>query len=213
MSLLRKRSRRSVPGLIEPCQPSPSPRPPEGPEWLHEIKHDGFRIMARRDGADIRLITRGGHDWSSRFSAVVEAVNRLRARSFLIDGEVVVCRPDGVSCFSMLRSRRHDAHAFLYAFDLLELNGEDVRRVPIEGRKLMLSDLIKGARYGLRLNEHMDGANAALIFRHACQMGLEGIVSKRLGSSYRSGRSLDWRKTKNPLSEAVRRESEEDWGR
>src|SRR3954471_296276 len=141
-SMLRSRTRRSVPGFIEPCQPSP-PRPPEGPEWLHEIKHDGFRIMARRDGAGIRLITRGGHDWSSRFSAVVEAVNRLRARSFLIDGEVVVCRPDGVSCFNLLRSRQHDSDAFLYAFDLLELNGKDVRRVPIEGRKLMLSDLIK----------------------------------------------------------------------
>jgi ATP-dependent DNA ligase len=213
MSLLRPRSRRSVPGFIEPCRPSPSPRRPEGPEWLHEIKHDGFRIMARRDGAGIRLITRGGYDWSSRFSAVVEAVNRLRARSFLIDGEVVVCRPDGVSSFTMLRSRRHDSHAFLYAFDLLELNGKDVRRVPIEGRKLMLSDLLKGARYGLRLNEHMAGAHAELIFRQACQMGLEGIVSKRLGSSYRSGRSLDWRKSKNPESDAVRREAEEDLGR
>src|SRR4051812_37834560 len=98
MSLLRMRSRRSVAGFIEPCQPTQSPRPPEGPEWLHEIKHDGFRIMARRDSAGIRLITRGSYDWSSRYPAIVEAINRLRSRSFLIDGEVVVCRPGGVSC-------------------------------------------------------------------------------------------------------------------
>jgi ATP-dependent DNA ligase len=150
------RTRRAVPGFIEPCQPTPTPRPPVGPEWLHEIKHDGYRIMVRRDPAGIRLITRRGHDWSARFPSVVEAANRLRARSLLLDGEVVVCRPDGVSCFKLLRSRQHDSVALLYAFDLLELNGNDIRRTPIEERKERLAALLKGARYGLRFNEHMD---------------------------------------------------------
>ena len=103
--------------------------------------------------------------------------------------------------------------AFLYAFDLLELNGTDLRREPIEVRKATLASILRKVRHGIRLNEHLEHPEGAVVFQHACKLGLEGIVSKRLGSRYRSGRSPDWLKFKNPEAPAVRREAEEDWGR
>ena len=110
------------PRFIEPCLPSPADRPPSGSNWIHEIKHDGYRLMARPDPVGIRLITRRGNDWTIRFPLVVEAVNHLTVRSCLIDGEVVCCDERGVSAFHVLR-RRSEALAFLYACDLLELDG------------------------------------------------------------------------------------------
>jgi ATP-dependent DNA ligase len=101
---------------------------------------------------------------------------------------------------------------FLYAFDLLELDGRDLRREPIEVRKRRLATLLRGARLGLQLNEHI-AESGDVVFRHACKLGFEGIVSKRLGSIYRSGRSKDWLKFKNPDAPAVKREAEEDWGK
>src|SRR3954465_7436115 len=102
-------------------------RPPSGSNWIHEIKHDGYRLMAQRDSVGIRLITRRGNDWSARFPLVVEAVNHLKVRSCLIDGEVVCCDEHGLARFDVLRRRRNEVDAFLYAFDLLELNGADLR--------------------------------------------------------------------------------------
>src|SRR3954466_2802019 len=105
--VLRKSSPRPS-GFIEPCRPSKAPRPPSGPLWVHEIKHDGFRLMVRREGARVRCFTRGGYDWADRFPAIVGAASRLRTPSFLIDGEAVVFRDDGLSDFNALRSRRRD---------------------------------------------------------------------------------------------------------
>ena len=148
--------------------------------------------MARRDPVGIRLITRDGHDWAARYPLVVEAVNHLKLRSCLIDGEVVCCDANGVAAFQMLRHRRNEPKAFLYAFDLLELDGTDLRREPIEVRKATLASILRKSRPGVRLNEHLEHSEGDVVFRHACKMGLEGIVSKRLGSRYRSGRSPDW---------------------
>ncbi len=198
--------------FIEPCLPSPADKPPSGTNWIHEIKHDGYRLMARRDPVGVRLLTRRGNDWSNRFPLVVEAVNHLKVRSCLIDGEVVCCR-EGLAIFSTLRQRRNEARAFLFAFDLLELDGLDMRREPIETRKVTLASLLRNGKPGMRLNEHIAHPNGAAVFHHACKMGLEGIVSKRLGSRYRSGRSPDWLKFKNPAAPAVRREADEDWAR
>jgi bifunctional non-homologous end joining protein LigD len=100
------------------------------PHWVHEIKHDGFRMMVRRDSAGIRLITRNGHDWSDRFPLIAEAAGALKARSFLLDGEAVACDGSGLPSFDRLRYRRGDGTVFLFAFDLLELNGDDLRREP-----------------------------------------------------------------------------------
>jgi bifunctional non-homologous end joining protein LigD len=158
--------------------------------------------MARRDQIGIRLLTRNGHDWALRYPLIVEAVNRLKVHSCLIDGEAVACDDNGLAVFQRLRRKPTGKHVFLYAFDLLELDGQDLRPEPVETRKAALASLLRASLPGLRLNEHLahDGES---VFRHACKMGLEGIVSKRLGSRYRSGRSKDWLKFKNPEAPAV----------
>src|SRR5262245_52587677 len=200
-------------GFIPPCLPSPAERPPSGSGWVHEIKHDGFRMMVRRDPAGVRLLTRNGHDWSERYPLIAAGVVALRVRSCLIDGEAVACGDDGLPAFDRLRYRRADGTVFLFAFDLLELNGDDLRREPLEVRKATLASVLAKAGSGLRLNEHLEHNDGELVFRHACKLGLEGIVSKRLGSRYRSGRSPDWLKMKNPNAPAVKREAEENWGK
>jgi bifunctional non-homologous end joining protein LigD len=197
--------------FIEPCLPSPAERPPSGPDWIHEIKHDGYRLMARRDRAGIRLLTRNGHNWAPRYPLIIEAVNELKVPSCLIDGEAVVCDDKGLAVFEWLRRKRRRQHVFLYAFDLLELDGQDLRREPLETRKATLVSLLRSCPPGLPLNEHLTQPGD-VVFRHACRLGIEGIVSKRLGSIYRSGRSRDWLKFKNPDAPAVRREAEEEWG-
>jgi bifunctional non-homologous end joining protein LigD len=155
--------------FIEPCLPSPADRPPSGSNWIHEIKHDGYRLMARRDPVGIRLITRRGNDWTSRFPLVVEAVNHLKVRSVLIDGEVVCCDEHGLARFDVLRRRHNETWAFLYAFDLLELNGTDLRREPIEVRKVTLASVLRKARHGVRLNEHLEHDCGLTVFQHACK--------------------------------------------
>ncbi len=135
--------------FIEPCLPSPADKPPSGSKWIHEIKHDGYRLMARRDPVGIRLLTRNGNDWSARFPLVVEAVNHLKVRSCLIDGEVVCCDERGLAIFSTLRQRRNEARAFLFAFDLLELDGLDIRREPIETRRATLASLLRKGKPGM----------------------------------------------------------------
>jgi bifunctional non-homologous end joining protein LigD len=199
-------------GIIEPCLPSPAKAPPSGPGWLHEIKHDGFRILARRDNAGVRLITRAGNDFSSRFPFIATAVGKLPVRSCLIDGEAIVCDENGLAVFDLIRRHGAGERAVFSAFDLLELDGNDLRRKPIETRKALLAKLLKGSHLSLVLNEHYE-EDGAIVFREACRLGCEGIVSKRLGSIYRRGRSPLWVKVKNPKAPAVKREAEEDWGR
>jgi bifunctional non-homologous end joining protein LigD len=114
-------------GLIEPCLPARADLSPAGPGWTHEIKHDGFRMMARREAGRARVYTRRGNDWSTRYPVILNAIASLRCRLCLIDGEVVLTDLNGLSDFELLRSRRHDHRAFLYAFDLVELNGRDLR--------------------------------------------------------------------------------------
>src|SRR5262249_51839575 len=173
-----------------------------------EIKHDGFRIIARKDGERVRLFSRPGNDFTHRFPLIVETLARLRARSCIIDGEAVACDDNGVASFELVRHQRANGSVFLYAFDLIELNGDDLRRDPLEVRKATLRSMLAKAGLGLRFNEHIEG-DGLTVFAHACKMGLEGIVSKRKGSSYRSGRSPDWLKMKNPDAPAVAREAEE----
>lgn len=199
-------------GFVPPCLPTKAPHPPTGELWLHEIKHDGFRVIARKDGGHIRLYSRAGNDLTDRFPLIVEALGCLRSRSVILDGEAVACDDNGMSNFDRLRHRRHDQAMFLYVFDLIELKGDDLRREPLEVRKATLASVLAKAGAGLRLNEHIE-ADGPTVFAHACRMGLEGIVSKRKNSTYRSGSSCDWLKCKNPECAAVRREAEEDWGR
>jgi hypothetical protein len=116
---------RRTDGFIEPCIPTLAAKPPSGSGWVHEIKHDGYRLIVRRDGATVRLFTRRGHDWTDRYPAIARAAAKLRAKSFTLDGEAVVCGPDGVAMFDALHRRGTVAEAMLYAFDLLELDGAD----------------------------------------------------------------------------------------
>ena len=206
---LRERTRPGL-GIIEPCLPSPAKAPPSGPKWLHEIKHDGLRILARRGPAGVRLITRNGNDFTSRFPLAAAAVAALPANSFLIDGEAIVTNAKGLAVFGLIRQRRHGGDAVLIAFDLIALDGEDLRRRPIEDRKRKLAKLVRGPHAGIVLNEFFEG-DGDVLFEHACKLGCEGIVSKRIGSPYRSGRSPLWVKVKNPKAPAVTREAEEDW--
>jgi ATP-dependent DNA ligase len=179
---------------------------------VHEIKHDGYRLIARRDGDTVRLFTRRGYDWTGRYPAIARAAAKLRARSFTLDGEAVVCGPDGVAVFDALHRRGTVTEAMLYAFDLLELDGADLRPLPLGDRKAKLAKLLarKPIASAIVYNEHTD-EDGAIVFRHACKLGLEGIVSKRLAAAYRSGRSRDWIKVKNPVSPAMMRHREGRW--
>jgi bifunctional non-homologous end joining protein LigD len=209
MSVLGLRTSR--PGFIDPCLPTRTAQPPLGPGWLHEIKYDGFRLMARRDRS-VRLLTRRGYDWTQRFGLIADAVAGLRCRSCLIDGEAVACDDQGTPVFKLLIRNRLYGSAQLYAFDLLELDGEDLRGEPIESRKATLQQLLGKDRAGLLISKTID-AQADVAFRHVCQLGLEGIVSKKLGSRYESGRSTAWLKTINPNAPALQRLEQENWRR
>ena len=149
--------------------------------------------------------------WSDRFPAIVDAALRINAHSFLIDGEAVIAREDGASDFKALRSKHRGQEAMLYAFDLIELNGDDLRDELLIERKRRLSKLIgKGKRHAIQYNGQLS-EDGITVFAHACRMGLEGIVSKRIDSRYTSGPSKAWLKSKNPASETVRGEAESDW--
>jgi ATP-dependent DNA ligase len=161
-------------GFIVPCLPSKADKLPSVREWLHEIKHDGFRVIARKKGSQVRLYSRPGNDLTYRFPLIVETLARLRSRSCIIDGEAVACDENGVTSFNRVRYRHHDESILLYAFDLIELNADDLRPDPLEGRKASLEMILAKAGPGIRFNEHMEG---------------DGIVSKRKDSTYRSGRS------------------------
>jgi bifunctional non-homologous end joining protein LigD len=200
-------------GFIVPAQPIGAKVPPAGPGWLHEIKHDGFRLMGWRNSDRVRLLTRNGTDFTDRFPLVAEAIGKLAARSCLIDGEIAVCNGMGLSVFDMLRrGPQIKRNAVLFSFDLLELDGQDLRLEPIECRKAELEKLLHGAPAPLHWLEHLE-VEGPIMFELVCTLGAEGIVSKRKGSRYVSGRCDAWRKVKNPAAPAVRREAEEDWGK
>jgi bifunctional non-homologous end joining protein LigD len=186
---------RSVPrpnGFIEPCLPSSAPKPPAGAGWIPEIKLDGFRLLARRDAAGVRLLTRRGIDWTNRYPTIAAAVAALACRSCLIDGEVVICGEDGIPVFDRLRyGRQPQAEAVLFAFDLLELAGKDLRRTPVEERKHVLAKLLRKSSWALHFNEHI-AEPGDIVFRHA-QARLRGhrVETARLALHLRPHAALD----------------------
>jgi bifunctional non-homologous end joining protein LigD len=196
-----ERSSRLSTAFIEPCLPAVRLRPPVGSEWLHEFKHDGCRLVATKSGRRVQLFTRRGFDWTRRFPRIAEAMQSLPLHSVAIDGEAVVCGADGVAVFEKLASNTKDA--FLFAFDLVELNGVDLRPAPLEKRKQALAKLIRQAK-GMRFVEHLEG-DGEIAFKRACKIGFEGIVSKRRDLPYHSGRSQSWLQIKNPVGLALRR--------
>jgi len=191
---------------FEFCLPTSATSVPDHPVWLHEVKYDGYRLRLERDGNRVRLITRCGYNWADRYPWIVETARKNRHRQFVIDGEAVVLDGDGIADFNALQSRRHDDKVWLYAFDILTLDGEDLRGLPLSMRKPNLARLLLARRPdGIFAAPYEQGEIGPDLFRAACNMGLEGMVSKRADRPYRAGRSKDWVKVKNRKHPAYRR--------
>ena len=190
---------------FQPCLPTSGKTVPDHPNWLHEVKYDGYRLIVARDGNRVRLFTRNGHDWSGRFPWIVEAALRNRHSQFVIDGEAVILGVDGIADFNALHSRRRDEEVQLYAFDILALDDEDLRGLPLSMRKTNLAQLPRGRPDGIFVAPFEQGEIGPDLFRATCRMGLEGMVSKRADRPYCSGRSKDWVKVKNRKHPAMYR--------
>ena len=152
---------------FQPCIPTKAIKVPNRAEWIHEIKHDGYRLIVQRDGERVRLFTRNGHDWSGRYRLIVEAALRNRNASFVIDGEAVLLGVDGRSDFNGLHSRRYDAEVEFYAFDMLVSDGDDLRELPLSMRKTNLHRLLARRVDGIHLAPFEQGEIGPDLFRHA----------------------------------------------
>lgn len=199
-----KTPREELPAFIAPQLASLAKTPPSGDSWIHELKLDGYRIQARvqqkRGKATVQLLTRTGLDWTHRMKPIAEAVAALPVKSALLDGEVVVLAKDGTTSFAELQAAFQDgaeSELTYFVFDLLHLDGRNLRAVPLVERRSILARLLAGASAdgALRLSEHLEGG-AGAIFKHACRLGAEGIVSKLARSRYASGRGNSWLKLK-----------------
>ena len=191
------------PERLAPQLASPVERPPEGGDWLHEIKLDGYRTLALRDGEAVRLITRGGLDWTHRYGDLAEAFRGLPCREAVVDGEIVVLDEGGVSRFALLQdalSRGARNELVFFAFDLVRLDGWNLAGVPLVKRKGLLRQLLAGAtgRSAIQFSDHVEGGGAGF-YEQVSRMGLEGVVSKRGSAVYQPGRSKTWVKCKAKL--------------
>jgi bifunctional non-homologous end joining protein LigD len=198
-STLAGAKKAKLPSFVEPALASLATTPPSGERWIHEIKFDGYRLQARVEDGKVTLLTRSGLDWTQRFGAPVKgALAALPLRSALLDGELVVENAAGASDFSALQADlsedRSDRFA-LYLFDLLFLDGYDLRGAPLIERKALLKTLLAGAQNPLRYSDHFD-ESGELVLRHVCRLSLEGVVSKQRDAPYRSGRGKSWIKAK-----------------
>ena len=187
------------PAFIAPQAPTLTAEPPTEAGWIHEIKHDGYRTLLRLERRSFQAFSRNGYDWSSKYRPVLDACRGLHCQLAMIDGEMIVQDAKGISDFAALRGAIEDEphRLVFYAFDLLFLDGHDLRQVPLIERRGKLAELIPtDPKSHIQFSEHLEGDGAS-IFRWACSMGLEGIVSKRVLGRYRSGPSKEWLKTKN----------------
>ena len=185
-------------GFIPPQLPSLTDQPPEGANWIHEVKHDGYRTMLIIERGTARTYTRNGHDWSDRYPGIIAAARKLPCRAAILDGEVIVQDGRGVSDFEALQTalRSKSANVVFYAFDLLHLDGKDLRERPLIERRAKLKRLIgQDSKSSLQFSDEFVG-DAAAFFRACAAHELEGMVSKLGSSRYRSGRSTAWLKTK-----------------
>ncbi|MGE5408565.1 MAG: non-homologous end-joining DNA ligase [Syntrophothermus sp.] len=189
-----------LPSFVEPCLATLVAAPPEGDDWVHEIKFDGYRIEARIDNGDVRLLTRKGLDWTERFGSLPRLLADLHRGSALIDAELVVEDAEGHSNFTALADALKSGQGekfVLQCFDLLHLDGVNLVGAALEDRKAVLQKLLaKSSKTGpIRYSPHLRG-DAAAMLAEACRLGLEGLISKRADRPYRSGRHDDWLKSK-----------------
>ena len=200
LSSIKGAKKAAFPGFVEPCLALLEEKPPDGDGWLHEIKFDGYRLMAAIDRKSIRLLTRSGLDWTDHFPGIAEVFADFPAKSALVDGEAVIEDENGVSSFSALQEalseRKTASAAVFFAFDLLYLDGYSLREAALHDRKDILAKLLISNRHpSLRYSDHVVGSGQSM-FDHACRLGLEGIISKRRDTPYRSGRRGEWAKSK-----------------
>jgi bifunctional non-homologous end joining protein LigD len=191
-----------MPDRVEPCLALLVAKAPTGPEWAFEVKWDGYRLAIHVEPSGVRILTRGGHDWTHRFPAIAEAAKTLGPSTLIMDGEAVVLDADGRSDFSALQQdlggrggKRTTTRAILYVFDLMYVDEHDISRMPLVERRHMLEDLMEGKDGALRLSEEIIADGAALL-QSACEIGLEGIIAKHRDRPYRPGRICDWLKIK-----------------
>ncbi|PDT33922.1 ATP-dependent DNA ligase [Rhizobium sp. M10] len=199
-----------MPDRVEPALAQLKSRPPQGDEWSWELKWDGYRLAVHIGPQGIRILTRGGHDWTHRFPAIVEAARALGPATMIIEGEAVVLDPEGRPDFGLLQQSlgasgrqagNRASDAIFYAFDLIYFDGHDLRGVEYRSRRHLLDDTLNGKVGAIRLSETFD-TEPAVLLEHVCRLGLEGIVGKNLDRPYRSGRTGDWVKIKCIQSEA-----------
>ena len=189
-----------LPGFIEPCFATLSDEAPEGAQRLHEIKYDGYRMQARIDGREVRLLTRTGLDWTTRFAAIATALKAFGLSAALLDGEIVVEDSAGLPSFPLLqadlKTARGDRLRY-YLFDLLYCEGFDLTQARLLDRKALLQRIVDRLppTSAIRFSEHLE-QDGPKMFEHACRLGLEGIVSKRIDLPYRPGRGDHWLKAK-----------------
>jgi bifunctional non-homologous end joining protein LigD len=194
-----------LPTFLEPCLATPCDKPPSGPKWIHEIKHDGYRVQARIDGRKIRLLTRTGLDWTERFGAIAKALAAPGLGSALIDGEIVVEDAAGLTSLNDLqadlKAGRQDRFRF-FAFDLLYCEGFDLTGAVLLDRKALLQRVLAGLPLAspIRFSEHLE-TDGPIVLAHSCRLGLEGIISKRKDLPHRPGRGDHWLKAKCRLSQ------------
>ena len=188
-----------LPARIQPKLATATDCAPAGDKWLHEIKHDGYRLMCWVENRKSELRTRGEHDWTGKFPEIAKAAGLLPAQTAILDGEVTALGPTSISNYALLKeylSRKETGDLVYFVFDLLYLNGHDLRGCPLEARKTLLAELLRDARQPrLQYVDHLVG-DGAEFFGECGKMGLEGIVSKRRDVPYRSGRGKDWLKVK-----------------
>ena len=195
---LSRAPKERLPSFVKPQLASQSEQPPAGPGWVHELKLDGYRMQARKEGDKVQLLTRSGLDWTHHMKPLATEVAALGVESALIDGEVVVLSAEGTTSFANLQAAFEEGarHPLTYfAFDLLHLNGHNLRDLALTERKAMLSRLFEESDGALRFSEHVD-APGDLVFKKACELSAEGIISKRAEGKYISARTSDWRKIK-----------------
>lgn len=179
------------PGFIEPALATSVDKVPSGARWIHEIKFDGYRVQVHLANEAVKVFTRRGHDWTNRFKKVAEDAWHIKAGSAIVDGEIVVPAADGTTDFSVLQNelKGKSTSIVLVAFDLLYLNGRDLRKLPLVARKAELKKIIAGSNVQFSESFDIDGRS---MFEHACKVGLEGVVSKVRDSVYASGRGNNW---------------------
>lgn len=181
---------------FEFCRPKIAKAVPSGADWIHEIKYDGYRGRVIRDGNDVKLVSKAGLDWTWRYPRIVEAARKMKTTRFMIDGEICVLDVRGISQFDWLHSGQYNEAAELYAFDIMVLDGDDLRALPLEERKKKLATLLKRRPEGIFVAPFESAELGPKLFEASCRMGLEGIVSKHRARGYRP-RVCDWIKVKN----------------